>query len=139
MTQPRQPRRAAVLAAALNSWATTTRDGTDPVARLELRQGPDWTYAGKTPLTDTQVTRILHMLRDDLIPAQPNTPTQAAAAVDQILAEWRAEGRTRIRPADLIEQLPRIAQTRAWLATHLVHLVDDGYLHETRRPGTYRL
>lgn len=139
MTQPRQPRRAAVLAAALSSWATTTHDGTEPVARLELRQAPAWDYVGRTPLTGQQVTRILHLLRDDLIPAQPHTPTQAAAAVDQILAEWRAEGRTLIRPADLLEQLPRIAQTTAWLAGHLVRLVDDGYLRETRRPGTYRL
>jgi len=140
MTQPPPPRRpAAVLAAAVNSWATTTRDHTDPVARLELRQAPNWDYIGKTPLTSTQVTRILHLLRADLIPTRPNTPTQAAAAVDQIIAEWRAAGRTLIRPADLVEQLPRIAQTRAWLAGHLVHLVDSGYLTETRRPGTYRL
>lgn len=139
MTQPQQPRRAAVLAAAINSWATTTHDTTDPAARLELRQAPDWAYAGKTTLTTGQVTRILHLLRDDLIPARPNTPTQAAAAVDQILAEWRAEGRTVIRPADLLQQLPRIAQTTTWLAQHLVTLADDGYITETRRPGIYRL
>lgn len=139
MTQPRQPRRAAVLAAALNSWATTTRDGAEPAARLELRQAPDWTYTGKTPLTDTQVVRLLHLLREDLTPIQPNTPTQAAAAVDQILAEWRAAGRTLIRPADLVEQLPRIARSRTWLADHLVHLAESGYLTYGRRPGTYHL
>lgn len=139
MTQPRQPRRAAVLAAALNSWATTTRDHTPTAARIELRQAPDWAYIGKTPLTEGQVARILHLLRDDLIPTRPNTTTQAAAAVDQILAEWRAAGRTLIRPADLVDQLPRIAQSTAWLAGHLVRLVDDGYLRETRRPGTYRI
>ncbi|MBM9509961.1 hypothetical protein [Actinacidiphila acididurans] len=135
-----QPRNAAVLTAALRSWATTTRDpdGHD-VARVEFRQAPDWAPVGKTPLTGQQVDRLLTILRADLIPPRRNTPTQAAAAVDQIIAEWRAEGRTRIRPTDLIGQLPRIGQTRAWLAQHLTHLVDSGYLHETRRPGTYRL
>lgn len=140
MTQPRSPRPAAVLTAALNSWATATRDpDTEPVARIELRQAPDWAHVGKVGLTAGQADRLLYLLREDLIPPRRNTPTQAAAAVDQILAEWRAEGRTRITPADLVDQVPRIAQSRAWLADHLVHLVDAGYLTETRRPGTYRL
>lgn len=139
MTQPRQPRRAAVLAAALNSWATTTRDDAEPAARLELRQAPDWAYAGRVSLTALQADRILCLLREDLVPPHRNTPVQAAQAVEQLLAEWRSGGRTLIRPADLIEQLPRIAQTRSWLAAHLVTLVDDGYLTETRRAGTYRL
>lgn len=140
MPQPRQGRPAAVLAAALNSWATATRDhDTEPVARIELRQAPDWAYTGRTSLTGVQVDRLLYLLREDLVPPRRNTPVQAAQAVDQILAEWRAEGRTLIRPADLVAQLPRIAQTRAWVAQHLTQLVDAGYLAETRRPGTYRL
>lgn len=140
MPQQRHGRPAAVLAAALNSWATATRDhDTGPAARLELRQAPDWSYAGKIQLTAMQSDRLLYLLRADLIPPRRNTPVQAAQAVEQLLAEWRAEGRTHIHPTDLVAQLPRIAQTRAWLAEHLVQLVDDGYLTETRRPGTYRL
>lgn len=133
------PRSAAVLAAALSSWATATRDHTPPTARLELRQAPEWKYTGKVPLTEGQIGRLLALLREDLTPPRANTAEQAAAAVDQILAEWRAEGRTTIRPADLVAQLPRIAQTRAWLAGHLGELVDAGYLRETRRPGVYRM
>lgn len=145
MTHHRPPRNAAVLAAALHNWATATTattatsDPNEPVARLEIRQAPDWTYTGKTPLTAEQTDRLLYLLREDLTPPRRNTPIQAAQAVEQILAEWRAEGRTRITPADLIAQLPRISQTRAWLADHLVTLVNSGYLTETRRPGTYRL
>jgi hypothetical protein len=139
MTRHRTPRTAAVLAAALNSWAATTRDNTQQIARLELRQAPTWSYTGKIALTEGQVVRLLDVLREDLVPPRPNTPVQAAAAVDQILAEWRAAGRTLVRPRDLIDQLPRIAQPKAWLAAHLTALVDDGFLRETRRPGTYRL
>lgn len=141
MTRPRRPRTAAVLAAALNSWATATRDDTDPdpALHLQLRQAPDWEHVGKVPLSTTQADRLLYLLREDLVPPRRHTPVQAAQAVDQLLAEWKAEGRTVVRPHDLVEQLPRIAQTRAWLAQHLVDLVDTGYLAETRRPGTYRL
>lgn len=141
MPEPRPPRNAAVLAAALNSWATATRDqaSSEPATRLELRQAPDWSYTGKIPLTAQQTDRLLYLLREDLVPPRRNTPVQAAQAVEQLLAEWRAEGRRLIRPADLVAQLPRIAQSRAWLADHLVDLVDTGYLTETRRPGTYRL
>lgn len=142
MTDRRPPRRAAVLAAALNSWAKTTSDNTEPAARLELRQAPTWGYVGKTTLTGPQIDQIIGLLRADLTPEPtepPKTPMQAAAAVDQILAEYRAAGRTTVRPDDLIAELPRIGRTRQWLATHLVGLADDGYLHETWRPGVYRI
>lgn len=139
MTQPRRPRRAAVLSAALRSWAATTADHGDQATLVELRQAPDWEYVGKTPLTDGQVARLLEVLRADLVPAAPLTPEQASAAVDQLLAEWRAEGRTRIRPDDLADAMPRIGRSREWLAAHLTHLADQGYIGETRRPGTYRI
>lgn len=139
MTQPRPPRRAAVLAAALDSWAKTTTDNGQPTARLEIRQAPDWAYTGRTTLTSGQVTRLLAVLRDDLVPAAPNSPVQAAAVVDQLLAEYRAAGRTTIRPDDLVGDLPRIGRTREWLAVHLTQLADDGYLRETWRPGVYRI
>lgn len=139
MPQPHQPRNAAVLTAALRSWATANPDPADPTIRIEFRGAPTWAPTGKTNLTPGQADRLLYLLREDLAPPRRNTPTQAAVAVDQLLAEWRAEGRTRIRPTDLIAQLPRIAQSRAWLAEHLVHLTDAGYLTETRRPGVYRL
>lgn len=139
MPQPRTHRRAAVLAAALGSWTKTTTDHTPAAARIEIRQAPDWEYIAKHTLSEGQVTRILGVLREDLIPPAPNTPMQAAAAVDQLLAEWRAEGRTRITTDDLIRAMPRIARSRTWLAEHLTALTDDGYLIETRRPGTYRI
>lgn len=139
MMPPRPPRNAAVLTAAFRSWSTATHDQGDETVRIEFRQAPDWAPTGKTTITATQADRLLYLLREDLIPPRRNTPVQAAVAVDQILAEWQAEGRTRITPADLISQLPRIAQTRDWLAEHLVHLTDAGYLRETRRPGTYRI
>lgn len=139
MTQPRRPHRAAVLAAALHSWNTTTSDGADASARVVIRQSPDWQHLGAEDLTDQQITRLLDVLRGDLIQPGPATPMQAAAAVDQILAEWRAEGRSTVRPGDWMAVLPRIGRSRSWLAAHLVHLIDGGYLHETRRPGTYRL
>ena len=142
MTDRRPPRRAAVLAAALDSWAKTTRDDTEPAARLELRQAPAWGYVGKTTITGTHVDQLLGLLRADLTPspAEPaKTPVQAAAAVDQILAEYRAAGRTTVRPEDLITELPRIGRSKQWLAAHLVELADDGYLHATWRPGVYRI
>lgn len=139
MAPKRPSRRAVVLGAALNSWTKTTHDPGEHVARLVIRQAPDWEHVGTANLTDPQLARLLDILRTDLIPARPNTPLQAAAAVDQILAEWHAAGRSVIRPADLVDQLPRIGQSRTWLAGHLVTLTDQGYLRETRRPGVYRL
>lgn len=132
-------RRAAVLAAALHHWATATRDAEAPTGRLTVREAPDWQHLGSQDLTRRQISRLLDLLRDDLTQPGPTTPVQAAAAVDQILAEWRAEGRKTVRPGDWMAVLPRIGRPRTWLAEHLVHLADSGYLHETRRPGTYRL
>lgn len=139
MNRPRTGRLAAVLAAALHSWATATTDPSTPVARLVIRKAPVWEHIGTTPLTDRQVTRILGILRDDLVPDQPATPIQVAATLDQFLAEWRAEGKKVIRPADLIAALPRLACTTAELAAQILRLVDSRYIRETRRPGTYRL
>jgi len=138
---PRRPRRAAVLAAALHSWTVTTRgEPTDPhTARLVIRQAPDWDHVGSDDLTEQQIDRLLQLLREDLIHPGPATAVQAAATVDQILAEWRAEGRRAIRPGDWLPLLPRIGRSRQWLAGHLVHLADAKYLRETRKAGTYRI
>ncbi|WP_411574140.1 hypothetical protein [Streptomyces fradiae] len=135
-------RDAAVLAAALSSWSTSTAPHKPPTAgtaRLEIRQGPEWSHTGRLTLDHDQVVRLLALLRADLVPPAPLTPAAAAAAVDRLLTEWRAEGRRTIRPADLVAALPRIGQSRTWLAAHLVRLVDTGYLRETRRPGVYQL
>ncbi len=139
MTFHRKPRRAAVLAAALRSWVATTTDDTGMVAQLVVREAPNWAHLSSEALTDRQITRLLAVLREDLVPDLPTTPVQASATFDQILAEWKAEGRTRIRPEDLNAALPRIGRSRVWLAQHLIHLVDAGYLRETRRAGTYRI
>lgn len=139
MTRPRKGRRAAVLAAALHSWAITTTDRTAPNTQLVIRQGPAWEHLSSTGLTDGQADRIITLLRGDLIPDEPVTPVQVTATLDQLIAEWRAEGRTTIRPADLHAALPRLGCTTAELAEQIVRLVDTRYLCETRRPGTYRL
>jgi hypothetical protein len=138
MTRSRPPR-AAVLAAALHSWTTATAGPEEPATRLTVRQGPTWEHIGASNLTDSQVTRLLAALRADLIPDRPATPMQVAATLDQLLAEWRAEGRRIVRPEDFVEALPRLGCTSAELAVQIVRLVDDCYLYETRRPGTYRL
>lgn len=135
-------RDAAVLTAALTTWSTSTAPGKPPTAgtaRLELRQGPDWSHTGRLTLDHDQVYRLLALLRADLVPPGPLTPEAAAAAVEQLLTEWRAEGRRTVHPADLVTALPRIGQSRTWLAAHLVRLADAGHLRETRRPGVYRL
>lgn len=139
MTRPRKGRRAAVLAAALHSWAITTTDRTAPNTQLVVRQGPTWEHIASTGLTDGQVDRIITVLRGDLVPDQPATPLQVTATLDQLIAEWRAEEKTVIRPADLHAALPRLGCTAAELAEQIVRLVDTRYLRETRHPGTYRL
>lgn len=139
MDRSNRYRKAAVLAAALHSWTTTTFDNAPQTARLVVRQGPSWEHIATSGLTDQQVGRILNLLRHDLIPDQPASPLQAEAAVDQLIAEWRAERRRTVGPDDFNAALPRIGRSREWLARHLVHLADRGYLRETRRPGTYRL
>lgn len=133
-------RRAAVLATALRYWSAATPSSTEPPSgRIVVREAPDWQQIGSQDLTRQQMSRLIGLLHDDLVPAGRATTVQAQAAVDQVLAEWRAEGCRLARPADWVAVLPRIGRDRTWLADHLVHLADAGYLHETRRPGTYRL
>lgn len=137
---PRSSRRGAVLAVALRGWATVTAEASaEPSTRLVIREAPSWSEVGIQQLTDRQADRLLSLLRADLMPTAPRTSVQAAAAVDQILAEWRAEGRRSITVADWVAVLSRIGRDRQWLAAHLTHLADAGYLYETRQLGVYRL
>lgn len=133
--------KARVLAAALNNWARVDADHTPVVARLQVRQAPEWGYATTVDISDRQYKRVLAFLRDDLIENRPgySTPERAAAIIGGLLDEHRAAGRTKLTAADLVEAAPRIGRSRTWIATHITTLIDAGQLHETRRPGTFRI
>lgn len=133
--------KARVLAAALRNWATVDIDPTPTVARLQVRQPPDWGYATTVDISDRQYKRVLAFLRDDLIENRPgySTPERAARIITALLAERRAAGHTQLTTADLVDAAPRIGRSRAWIAAHITDLIDAGHLAETRRPGVFRI
>ncbi|MFJ3141696.1 hypothetical protein ACIPJM_04495 [Streptomyces halstedii] len=133
--------RARVLAAALRTWTTVDSDPEPPVARIEIRYPPHWAFASTNPITARQQTRLLAFLRDDLAENRPShsTPERAAAVITGLIAEHAAAGRTRITTADFADAAPRIGRSRTWIAAHITDLIDAGQLHETRRPGTFRI
>ncbi|MFI8942735.1 hypothetical protein [Streptomyces syringium] len=132
---------AKVLAAALRNWATIDADPSPTVARLVIRQPPEWAYTATVNITGRQYKRVLAFLRDDLADEHPgrSTPERAAAVIDGLITEHRVAGHAHITTADLVEAAPRIGRTRTWIAAHIAELVDTGQLHETRRPQRFRL
>ncbi|TSB13367.1 hypothetical protein FNJ62_29715 [Streptomyces benahoarensis] len=132
--------RARVLAAALRNWTTLTPDTTPTTVRVQIRQPPDWQYVTTLDLTRHQHHRLLAWLRDDLtVHTGTSTPERAAAVINAVLAELTAAGHTRLTTADLVDAADRIGRSHTWIATHITHLIDTGRLHETRRPGHFRI
>lgn len=132
---------AEILAAAFRTWTTVDNDPEPPVARIEIRYPPAWSFASTNSLTARQQKRLLDFLREDLAENRPSHSTRerAAAVITGLLNELAAAGRTRITTADLAEAAPRIGRSRTWIAAHITHLIDSGHLHETRRPDTFRI
>ncbi|MFV8127524.1 hypothetical protein [Streptomyces syringium] len=141
MNQKEDGTRARVLAAALRNWATIDADPSPAVARLVIRQPPEWEYTATVSITGRQYKRVLAFLRDDLADEHPghSTPERAAAVIDGLVTEHRVAGHTHITTADLVEAAPRVGRSRTWIAAYVAELVDAGHLHETRRPQRFRL
>jgi hypothetical protein len=134
-------RHARVLTAALRNWAALDTTHTPTAARIQIRQPPTWEYVGTINITDTQVDRILSLIRDDVTAHTPHlaSPEHAAAAIQALLAERRAAGHTTIHARDLTEAAARIGRPRAWIADHLNQLADTGQIQETWRPSVFRI
>lgn len=133
--------KARVLAAAWRNWAATDADHTPTVARIAIRQPPQWGHAATIGISDRQYKRVLAFLRDDLIENRPgySTPERAAQIIDGLIAEHRAAGHACLTTADLVDAAPRIGRSRAWIANHITDLVYAGQLQETRSPGVFRI
>lgn len=134
-------RQARVLTAALRNWAALDTDTSPTAARIQIRQPPNWEYAGTIDITDDQTERLLGLLRDDVTAHTPRvaTPEQAAATIQALLTERRAAGHTTIHARDLADAAPRIGRPTEWIAAHLVDLADAGQIQETWRPSVFRI
>lgn len=134
-------RTARVIAAALRAWAPARSAG-DTALRLEVREPERWEHTATVNLDDGHADRLLTLLRRDVAESLPRscTPAQAAAAIEQHLVLMLAAGTHTIHAADLLDLALRTGQSKTWLASHLVQLLDAGHLREIWwRPGTYRI
>ncbi|MFD8034684.1 plasmid transfer protein TraB [Streptomyces sp. NPDC059717] len=75
-------------------------------------------------------------------PAAPKvqlTPKQARQAMEDLLNEFEAEGRTVVRPADFMEHCDRHGRSRAWVSGQVAQFVITGRLAETEETGVYHI
>ncbi|MFG2144259.1 plasmid transfer protein TraB [Streptomyces sp. NPDC048696] len=75
-------------------------------------------------------------------PAQPKiqlSPAQARRAMDELLDEFEAEGRTVVRPADFMAHCDRHGRSRSWVSGQVAAFVMAGRLEETDETGSYRI
>ncbi|MFE9405288.1 plasmid transfer protein TraB [Streptomyces sp. NPDC006530] len=75
-------------------------------------------------------------------PAAPKiqlSPTQARRAMEELLDEFEAEGRTIVRPADFMEHCDRHGRSRSWVSGQVAAFVIAGRLAETTETGEYRI
>ncbi|MBT2367150.1 sporulation protein SsgA [Streptomyces sp. ISL-10] len=67
------------------------------------------------------------------------TPAQARQAMEQMLDEFEAEGRTIVRPSDFMEHCDRHGRSRPWVSSQVANFVMTGRLAETSETGVYRI
>ncbi|MCI3276258.1 plasmid transfer protein TraB [Streptomyces cylindrosporus] len=75
-------------------------------------------------------------------PAQPKiqlTPKQARQAMEDLLDEFEAEGRTILSPHDFMEHCDRHGRSRSWVSGQVAQFVMAGRLAETDETGVYRI
>lgn len=66
-------------------------------------------------------------------------PEQARQAMEEILAEFEAEGRTVVGPVDFMEHCDRHGRGRSWVSGQIAAFVMAGRLAETDVTGRYRI
>lgn len=67
------------------------------------------------------------------------TPAQARQAMEEMLDEFEAEGRTIVRPSDFMEHCDRHGRSRPWVSSQVANFVMAGRLAETNETGVYRI
>ncbi|MFF7713452.1 plasmid transfer protein TraB [Streptomyces sp. NPDC007988] len=67
------------------------------------------------------------------------TPAQARQAMEEMLDEFEAEGRTIVRPSDFMEHCDRHGRSRPWVSSQVANFVLAGRLAETNETGVYRI
>ncbi|MER5887267.1 plasmid transfer protein TraB [Streptomyces sp. NPDC001941] len=65
------------------------------------------------------------------------SPAHARRAMEELLAEFEAEGRTVVRPADFMAHCDRHGRSRSWVSGQVAAFVMAGRLAETEETGTY--
>lgn len=72
-------------------------------------------------------------------PRRKLSPKQARAAMEELLAEFEAEGREVIGPKDFMEHCDRHRRSRGWVSGQVAAMVEEGRLAETAETGRYRI
>ncbi|NEB07271.1 hypothetical protein G3I78_50920, partial [Streptomyces sp. SID13726] len=80
-----------------------------------------------------------------LVPAdtrQDLGPEDAREAMEVLLDEWHAQGRTTITPADLLAYSEEIGRKTTWIKNQIRDMRAEGRLVEdlnAKKPGTYKI
>ncbi|MGW1199515.1 plasmid transfer protein TraB [Streptomyces sp. NPDC002536] len=70
-------------------------------------------------------------------PREHISPAQARRAMEEILDEFEAEGRTLVRPVDFMKHCDRYGRGRSWVSGQVAALIIAGRLAETGEIGEY--
>ncbi|MDG4533431.1 hypothetical protein [Streptomyces sp. AV19] len=87
--------------------------------------------------TATEVVQLAE--RSSEKPRERISPAQARQAMEEILDEFEAEGRTVVCPADFMEHCDRYGRSRSWVSGQVAAFIVAGRLAETRETGEYRI
>ncbi|MFC5719855.1 plasmid transfer protein TraB [Streptomyces gamaensis] len=87
-----------------------------------------------------EVSRVVPLAeRGPEKPREPISPSQARQAMEELLDEFEAEGRTLIGPKDFMEHCDRHGRARSWVSGQVAAFVLAGRLTETSDTGKYRI
>lgn len=131
-----------------NTMTTYDHEPYDPDEEGDYRdehehQGDDGPYDEDDDGIDPEheISEVSHIVqlaeRPQEKPRERITPAQARQAMEEILDEFEAEGRTLVRPLDFMEHCDRHGRSRSWVSSQVAALIMAGRLAETGEIGEY--
>ncbi|MFJ9693288.1 plasmid transfer protein TraB [Kitasatospora sp. NPDC101183] len=85
------------------------------------------------------VERVVEIAPPEIPPRTRVGTNEARKIMAELLAQFEAEGRTEIAPADFMEHCDRFRRSRGWVSGQVSEMVDAGRLRETDEAGRYEI